>query len=329
VKILIFKSGALGDILMTTPLVRQVRKQFPKAKITYLVGKFASSVIKGNPHLDRVMEYDHNIFFKLKISSYLRFVSRIRKEKFDMIFVCDRHWVYNFTSFLFGIPKRIGFDRKGREGCCLTKKVRFERRRHDVRYFLDLLKQVASVDYGDLKMEMTIEKAAKLEANTIGIAPGGGSNPGQTLDFKVWPWENYVVLIQKIIKKGYAIALIGGPDDRIIGDKILAGLTAKEKKKVKDFIGKTSIKQSAALFGQCRYAICNDSGPMHIAASQNPRVISIFGPTDPLRLAPISEESTYVCKMKRPTYTIYGDYSRCSIDDIAKVKVEDVIKHLK
>ena len=77
-KILVFKIGAIGDILMTTPLVRQIRKSFPKADIVYYVGKYAADIFQGNKYLNRVESFDQNIFYKKNI---LRAISYTTREK--------------------------------------------------------------------------------------------------------------------------------------------------------------------------------------------------------------------------------------------------------
>ena len=65
-KILLFKTGAIGDTLMTTPLVRQLRQSYPKARIDYLIGKSASQALLNNPNINNIIKFDEAIFFKKK-----------------------------------------------------------------------------------------------------------------------------------------------------------------------------------------------------------------------------------------------------------------------
>jgi len=65
-KILLFKIGAIGDVLMTTPLVRQLRKNFPEAKIDYLIGKSSSKILEGNKNIDEIIPFKETIFTEKK-----------------------------------------------------------------------------------------------------------------------------------------------------------------------------------------------------------------------------------------------------------------------
>ncbi len=339
-KILLFKIGAIGDVLMTTPLIRQLRKNFPDAKIDYLVGDYSKVILKRNKYLDKILTFDSMIFVKKKIFKWIKLIRSVRKRRYDVIFVLDKHWIFNLTAFLFGIKRRIGFDRLGKEGIFLTDKIYYGPVRHEIFYYLDLLKAFGGkTNYKDWKMDLFLSKEDEEFADKIwrkyklkgkkvvGVAPGGGKNPGQFLSIKIWPWQNYSKLIEKLIEMGKYIILVGGDDDKEIAKKIMN--KTNQTKKAINLIGNTSIKQSAAIIKKCCYFICNDSGAMHIAASVNDRIISLFGPTDPRRLAPLYNSSNHIWKEKKACYDIFGNSKECKGDEIKKIKTEDVIKKQK
>jgi lipopolysaccharide heptosyltransferase II len=331
-RILFFKLGAIGDVLMTTPLIRQVRKNFPKAKIDYLVGGHSAKILEGNSNIDEIISFDEKIFLKKKIIGWIKIIHTIKKRKYDLIFVCDKHWIFNMTALLARAPIRVGFNRMGKEGIGLTNKVHYREVRHSLLYYLDLAKAAGlKVDYTDTQMDISISNADecwaaefwkknKLGSKTIGIAPGGAVNPGQTFLGKRWPAEKYAELCEKLIARGNKIIIIGGPGDEVAAQTIAA------KAKVVNAIGKASIKQSAALIKKCRAFVCNDSGPMHIAAATGTRVISLFGPTDPRRLAPIGKKNKYVWHEKEPVYDeiyktkpVYGGIDKITVSEIIKL----------
>ena len=78
-KILIIKPGAIGDVLMTTPLLENLRYQFPEAKIYYLTQKFCRDALTDNPFIDRVLTYD------LSIDGGWFIIKNIRKQRYDLI----------------------------------------------------------------------------------------------------------------------------------------------------------------------------------------------------------------------------------------------------
>jgi lipopolysaccharide heptosyltransferase II len=334
-KILFFKLGAIGDVIMTTPLIRQTKKSFPTAKIDYLVGEYSAPVLEGNKYLNKIIRFDEKTFVKMYIFSWLWLIGKIRRRHYDLVFVLDRHWIFNLTAYLAGIRTRVGFDRLGKEGKFLTHKVYYGPPRHDIYCYLDLLKALGGmVNYKDWKEDLFLTIKDRAFALTywkkhnlrgrkvIAIAPGGAINPAQSLPAKIWPTDRYVELIRRLKKKGYEIVLIGAATDKGFEKQII------QKVNVLSLIGKTNIKQSAAIMQKASLVICNDSGPMHIAETVNKKIISLFGPTDPRKLAPLWKESKYLWKLKKPTYDVYGKH-RGSGNEINKITVEDVLRCIK
>jgi lipopolysaccharide heptosyltransferase II len=293
VKILLFKIGALGDLLMTTPLVRQLRGRFPDARIDYLTGRSFTRILEGNPYLGGIIAFPEEIFFRRNLSGFAALVRRIRRVRYDTIFVLDKHWVFALTAFLSGIERRVGFDRMGREGILLTDRVRFEAVRHESHYYLDLLAKVAEPDYGDVAMDFFPDPGDGGYADrffsgngldgkrVVCLAPGGGVNPGQEMTIRRWPIERYAELARLLLDEGFSVVLVGGGMDRKLGDWILS------RAEVFSGIGAT-LGQSAALMRKAFAVVASDGGPMHLAASVNDNVISVFGPTDPNRKAPLN-----------------------------------------
>jgi len=330
-KILLFKIGAIGDTLMTTPLIRQLRQAYPKARIDYLIGKSASQTLLNNPNINNIIKFDEAMFFKKKTLKLINLISGIREENYDTIFVLDRHWIFNLTARLFNIPTRIGFDRNGKEGIGLTHKIHYGRRRHDIYYYLNQLNALnIEPHYYDTQLDLILTKkdkafatkffrTHKLTKNTIGICPGGGDNPGQTLNAKIWNIKNYAKLVKKIKQP---ILLFGGPTDKDKEETIL------KSKTLNSVIGTTTIHQSAALMAKCDKIICNDSGPMHISSTVNNKIIALFGPTDPKRLGPLNKNSKVIWKQKAPSYNNRGKHSGKS-NELNKIKVVDVLRELK
>src|SRR3989344_9034729 len=112
VKIIFFKTGALGDVLLTTPLLREIRQKFPDACIDYWAGNYSKRILEGNKEINNLIGFDESAFYKKKLISFLRLLNAIRKEKYDIAFVLDKHWIFSLFFLFTGIKKRIGFRRK-------------------------------------------------------------------------------------------------------------------------------------------------------------------------------------------------------------------------
>ena len=320
-KILFFKLGALGDVLMSTPLIRQVRKNYPNAKIDFLIGKSSAIVLKNNKNINKIISFNPNIFLKKNLFGLIRLIKQIKKQKYDLIFILDKHWIFNLTAFLFGIKKRIGFNRRN-EGILLTTKVPYGQIRHEIYYYLDLGKKVGlKIDYKDIQIDLTLTKQddsfarffwKKYQLNgkkVAMVAPGGGNEADKFSYMRVPSVYQYINLIKELLNKKYYIILVGAKNDSSIGKKIIQKINSK---RIINLIEKTSPAQTAALSKFCNCAICNDAGAMHIIASSNKKVYSIFTITNPLKKAPLWKTSKSIWLNKEDyckKCEIIGNYS--------------------
>ncbi len=297
-KILIIVPYAIGDVLITTPMIKAIKKNLPKTKIVCLCSDWSKDIIVNNKYVDDVIIVDNNFFIKKKWG--MKFIKKLKKEKFDACIVCEMFSLPIF-SFLCGIPIRIGFDFNG-EGFSLTHTVQYTQDKHVLDYFLDMIKFLG-INGHDKKMVLELSKedikfAGQHFKKTgfrnkllIGLCPGGGIKPGYPTESKQWPTQYYEKLVKKLISDyNCNIILIGGQEDNKQA-KILSRL---DKKRILDFTGKTTIRQSAAVIGRCDLFITNDSAPMHISSAMGVPTVSIFGPTDPMRLAPLNKNSIAV-----------------------------------
>ncbi|MEK6887003.1 MAG: glycosyltransferase family 9 protein [Nanoarchaeota archaeon] len=340
-KILLFKVGALGDVLMTTPLVRQLRKAFPKSEIVYYVGKYAADVINGNKNLDRIEVFDQNIFYKKNPLKALSLRNKIKREKFDLAFVLDKHWSFGLFAKLCGIPLRLGFNRNG-EGKYHTHSMIYQQVRHEVHYYLSLLELLSiKPNNEDINLELPLVKKDltfansffkknKLTGKVIGIVPGGGKNPGEKEPIRRLAPEKVIELLKRLSKTN-KILLIGGPEDVELCDGIIKFLKSGN---IISAAGKSSRKQSAALMKKCSVIVCGDSGPMHIASAVNDKIVSLFGPTNPKRKAPLHESSIAIWhdqEIYEESYELYGklpDINKKWMTKITVREVEEAIKRL-
>ena len=329
-RILVFKIGALGDVLMTTPFLRILRKRFPCAKITYLTGEFCRPVLEGNKNIDRLETFDHNIFYKKNLSGVFKLVKRIKKEEYDCVFVLDKHFFVNWVISLTKIPIRIGFNRCG-EGFANTVNVPYNKVKHEIDYYLELAyaagaKKVNSAAEKHLEITIPAKDSAfakkfikKNKLNTsklICLVPGGASNPGQNMSTRRWPVDNFRQLADNLIEKKFSVLLVGGPGDREFSKNF--------NRTVVSAVGKTTLKQSIALIKLCKAAVVSDSGPMHFASAVNTPTVSIFGVTDPRRKAPLSTKCAkhaYIWKM--PALKSWNDDG--IFHDFDKVKTIDEV----
>ncbi len=307
--IAIIKIGAIGDVLMSTPLLENVRKAYPSARIIYVVGNWSKAVLEGNPAIDSLVPFDDQIIWDRHYLKIWNLAKEVRREKIDIGFILDRHYFASLFGFLCGIRFRIGFDRKG-EGFANNLNVIYGPIRHEIEYSLDLLRALGKpAAYEGMKVFLAesdkhfandfVREHNLQNAAVVGLMAGGAVNPGQSMLIRRWPTDHFIELTRLLLKSfpKIRILMFGGLGDKKINKGIIE---STDENFVKNVAGKASIKQSIALMKHCRVFVTHDSGPMHMAAAAGIPVISIFGPVHPERKAPIGLRHTYVWKPDLP-----------------------------
>jgi len=295
---LIVNPFGIGDVLFTTPVVRSIREDNPKAYIAYLCNQRSKEVLVNNPNIDDIFIFEKddlkNQWKKSKIKCFFKIkgdIRRISKSKFDILIDFSLTHQFALIAALIGIKQRIGYNYKSR-GRFLTDKIDIDgfSGKHMIEFYTDILKLLnikcfdknleLSVDASDLKWSEGYLKERLLKKSdlTIGIIPGGGASWGGKSYYKQWSIENYAELCNQITQKLNAnIISLGGTDDVILGDK-LKTLTGDN---VLDLCGQLNLRQFSAMLHKCDVVVANDGGPLHIAISQKIKTLSFFGPVDP------------------------------------------------
>ena len=266
-KILIIRFSSIGDIVLTTPVIRCLKTQLPDAEIHYLTKKQYQSLLQENPFLTRTWLYEKN---------FKELLPRLKAEKFD--FVVDLH--KNLRSFyiLLNLRKPYGTFHKLNLKKWMIVNLRMDRlpRIHIVdRYFtavksLGIINDRKGLDYfipSGEEVDLSI-LPDPFRQGFIAFVIGGKHAT------KMFPEEKVVEVCQKLSQP---VVLLGGKEDIERGNRIeqLAGST------VFNACGRFSINQSASLIRQADKVITNDTGLMHIAAAFGKTILSIWGNTIP------------------------------------------------
>lgn len=329
-RILFFKLGALGDVLMSTPLVRQVRRNFPDAKIDYLIGKSSVQSLIGNKNIDEIISFDQDVFLKRDIKGLIDLIKNVKSKKYDIIFVLDKHWIFNLTSFFFGIKKRIGFQR-GNEGVLLTKRVKYKKARHEIFYYLDLGKSIGlDIDYKDVKIDIFPSKEEVKNADRIMkesdfyvIVNSGGNNSAVNENIRKMPDDLFMEIIKELSKKKKVI-FVAAPNEREYYDSFIVN------KNCINLSGKTNIRETYCIMKKAKMIFTTDCGPMHIGSAATNKIISVFGPTNPARKAPLNKGARSVWKDQSVYDERYELYGRLPKGKFFKtIKIEDIIQMKK
>lgn len=281
-KILIFKLCCFGDTVFMTPAIQSLKRAFPEAEIYYAYSKWVEPMMKYIPDIDGSILFEnvYDTSVLNKISSALKFIKRIRSENFDMVLNGHRSNLLAFILSLCGIRYRLGFE--GTK--FLTHTAPFNDRIKEYLRYLNIL------DKNGIKYINTVPKLIKPETDSlrsnngilpdekvIGIFPNAGNNPGTQMDIKKWELEKFFDLARLINARL--------PEIKII---IFEGKSLNEKFKLPSDISAVKREIDNDLLACCSLFVSGDTGSLHIAAAFGVSTVSIFGPTDPILLAPVN-----------------------------------------
>ncbi|MCF6248656.1 MAG: lipopolysaccharide heptosyltransferase II [Desulfobacula sp.] len=298
-KIMIRAANWVGDAIMTTPVIRAVRKNFPKSKIVVLAKPWVIPVYKYNPYIDEVMVYDNSLRHKFGLGT-LRLAMDLRNQQFDLAVLMQNAFEAALISFLGGVKERLGYNTDVR-GVLLNRAIKLNpalKKEHLVDYYIGILKGADLIDDGrslDLFLssqdqtfanQLLIDKGIDLSRPVIGINPGATGGTA-----KRWFPDRYAKLAKKLFKKyKVKVLLFGGPSDVELGEYIVK----KSNYSCINIAGTTSLGQAFSLIEKCSLFITNDSGLMHAAAALNINQIVVIGSTDFVATAPSNENSVMV-----------------------------------
>jgi heptosyltransferase-2 len=296
-RIIVLPLYGIGDVLMSTPALRNLKEQ-TGAEITCLhMFKATKEVLDGNPNVD---ENIHFPFLEAGRLEDIRFLLGFR-GKFDasINFYPSNRMDYNLAAYIIGCPVRIGHryvlrdlrelnflkNRTVKENDCL----------HNVEEDLRLLDFLGLKERKPYPLELHLTDseiffAGKwLKERAIDGRPLVGFHPGSSVfkehAKKRWPLEKFSAAIGELSGSfpDMAFLLFGGREETPLKELIRDASGTKEKVFVVDT---DSIRQTAAIIEKCRIFIANDSGLMHLSAALQVPTVAIFGPTNPVWLRP-------------------------------------------
>jgi lipopolysaccharide heptosyltransferase II len=337
VRVLLIRLRLIGDVVLSTPLIRALRRTFPDASLSYLVERQAAAVVSGNPHLDDVIVVERTRG-PARIVDDVRLAWRLRRARFDVVIDMHGGPRSSWLTLATGAPQRIGYDIAGRHWMYTrtVPRARELRPRHSVVNQWDLLNAIEGWQGGDPDpardaVEMPVDDAADRRIaerlRRAGVEPQdelivvhvSASNP-----FRRWPEPAFAEVVSSLARESAArrIVLSSGPSDHPAADRIAASardlLPAGARSRVLDF-GEFDIGELRALVSRSRLFIGGDTGPLHVAATTATPIVAIYGPTLPARSAPwrradIPSESVEVsglaCRPCDQRVCAPGDY-RC------------------
>lgn len=341
--VLLILPNWVGDVVMATPAVREVRARFPGARVVAYCRPYVRKILEDSPRIDAFILEARRGPLGLPARETLR---ALRAERFDLAVVFTHSFRTGLLARLSGARRRVGYDRGGR-GWMLTDRVpplpkernaRGKRRirpENMVEHYLKLVRPLGcpgaetreELFFGP-EAEEAVEKA--LSARGVdGAKPLVGVNPGASFgSSKMWGAERFAALADRLAAPpeagglGAETLFFCGPGEEPILEDIRGRMKARAH-----FIApaEATLATLKGFVARLDLLITNDTGPRHYAVALGKPAVVIMGPTDP-RYTEVNMERTRVLRREVPCGPCH--LKTCPIDHrcMTEIAPEEVLE---
>ncbi|MFA5437795.1 MAG: glycosyltransferase family 9 protein [Candidatus Omnitrophota bacterium] len=287
-KILVIRLDRIGDIVLSTPAIRSLRRSFPEATIHFMATKYTKDILLGNPNIDQVRVYEEGPC----------------KEVYDAAVALHPGILQNYLVFASGAHTRIGYGGFG-GSFFLTHIIPDPRREpicHEVEVALKAVKELGcSPDDQHLEIFKNADSEGFVQQYLEGLGISESDfitviHPGSRQEYLRWGKDKFAHIALRLMRERKAKVIITGSSKE---DKLVKEVASLMEDKPFCCTGLT-LGQLISLLGKAKLFVGNSTGPMHIAAALNIPVVAIFGPQHQsdsyLRWGPWSKNSVVVRK---------------------------------
>lgn len=283
--IAVVKLGAIGDVVNSLPFVNRLRRGYPHARVTWIIGPAAHALVAGHPAVDRFLVFDVR-----KRSAWPAFVRTLRAERFDLAIDLQRILKSGLVTRATGAKLRLGFDRAR----CKEASWMFTNRRIapnakpgvTVEQYLEFADYLACPP-SQPEWRLPYEDVRAPERGELRVVVNvGASKPANR-----WPAASWARLCERLVDElGVRVQLTGGAVDRADTSAVSNACRVP----LADRAGELSLKQTAGLIRSAALFVGGDTGPLHIAAAVGTPCVALFGAADPARTGPFGSAHVVV-----------------------------------
>ena len=285
-RFLIVRTDRIGDVILTLPMARVLKRRFPGAHVAMLIRSYTAELAGSDPDIDQVISFDG------PDPPTLRLAADLRRPGFDVVFHTHPRPRLALATALAGIPVRVGTGYRW-YSFLFNRRVYEHRKdaaRHELEYNLNLLRAVG-VDgpLGDVTPRLAVDvghaERARAALTAAGIPPGvkfAILHPGSGGSARDWSPERFAALATMLAgREGLAVLLTGGRGEETMVSRVLSSCPPG----VRSIVGSLDILEYAALAQQASLFVANSTGPIHIAAAVGTPVIGLYPQIRPLSAA--------------------------------------------
>jgi ADP-heptose:LPS heptosyltransferase len=297
-KILITRTDKLGDVILTLPMISEVKRIFPDSEISFLTRSFVKDLIEGYYSFDKLIILE-------ELGGFFPFLKFLKKEKFDTVVNVFPRFNLALLFYLAGIKRRVGTGYRWYS--FLFNKKLYEHRKHALKheseYNIDLLKTITGraryhsnyffvyPDAEKLQLEQKL-KMYNLSMSDKYIIVHAGSK-GSAKDWSAENFKKYVnIFVREFVN--VKVVLTGIAEEEQIIKNIYDSVPGENKKNVIRLSGKLNLKELMILIDNTVLFVSNSTGPIHIAGALKKNIIGFYPNQKPMnekRWRPLSENA--------------------------------------
>lgn len=306
-RILVVRVDLLGDVVLSLPAVRALKRAYPNARIDMLVLRSTAPILQGEPEVARVLTFDPGAWRRpvglLKPNTWhdaLTLLRTLRAARYDLAISISGD-IGSVLTRLSGARRRFGYADEAYKHF-LTDSLpggRYATHQHEVKYVLALALAAGGIVLpGDERLKLHVLpnaartmkdqlRAQRAQTRLFGpvVAIHAGARNGQA---KRWPPAHIAALADRLVTELDAlVVLTGAPNETPLARAILR----RVRHPVLNLTGQTTIPELVALLAASDLLVTGDSGPMHIACAVGTPVVALHGPTDPAISGPTAPDA--------------------------------------
>lgn len=283
-RFLVIQTAFLGDVILATPVVSELKRLYPDAQIDVLVRKGNEAILKNHPAIHEVFSFNKK---EGKWKEMRRLIRTFRSKHYAEVINLQRFGSSGIITFLSGGKRKIGFD-KNPFSFCYDIKIKHEigNGKHEVERNLECI-----AHHGAQKLVRPAVYPSGADREKVAVytqQPFYTLAPASVWFTKQLPEAKWIELANNLKKKG-VVYLVGGQADTDLCQRIIA---AADLPAENNLAGKLNLLESCALFEKATRCFVNDSGPLHMATAVNAPVTAFFCATVPrFGFGPLSDDS--------------------------------------
>ncbi|WP_341501860.1 glycosyltransferase family 9 protein [Gallaecimonas sp. GXIMD4217] len=290
--ICILRLSAIGDVCHALALVNCLKKAYPGAEITWVVGKVEAQLLAGLEGVELV------VFDKKQGLAGMRAVWRqLRGRRFDVLLHLQQALRASVLSLGIRARRRIGFNReRAGEGQWLftNEQVGQPKGLHVLDNFMMFAEQLGIREpQPDWRLPVSDEDRAWAQAQ-LGPGPALVICPAASKANRNWLPERYAAVADWAAQKGIQVLLCGAPTP--MERQLAADIQAGARHPLKNLVGQSSLKQLWALLGKADAVLGPDTGPVHMASSQGTATVGLYAHSNPRRTGPYNHQQLVVSR---------------------------------